>query len=652
MRKMTFEKLFSPISVGGVVIKNRIVSTGHDTTLPTDGRVNDALVAYQASRARGGAGLIILQVSGVHETARYTSHVLMANTDDCLEGYRKVAVAVHEFGAKIFGQLFHPGKEIMEAGDGLLPVAYAPSAVPTDRYRVIPRALSQTMIEEIIEGYGESARRMHAAGFDGVEVVASHGYLPSQFLNPLANLRTDAYGGDDERRRHFLHRVIETIRAKTPDGFVVGLRISIGEMHEDGLTADAALDAVCALELRLDYVNVTVGSSSAHSAAMHIAPPMMFASGYVKPKSADLKKRISIPVLLTGRINQPQDAEAILVAGEADLCGMTRAMITDPEMPNKAMAGDLDDIRACIGCNQSCIGRFQRGLPISCIQNPVSGRELQYGSKPKPASPKRVAIVGGGLAGMKAAVTARQRGHDVTLYERGITLGGQAVLAQLLPGRAEFGGSITNLLREIEVLKVRVQLNTPVDSSMITELAPDVVVIATGSTPYRPPFEVMGELQVAQAVDVLTGSAKVGNSVVVVDWRSDWVGTGIAIKLAQEGCRVRLAVNGAGPGEAIQSYTRDYNIGQLHSLGVEIIPFARLYGVDTSIVYLQHSVSLEAIILEDVDTLVLSSGNMSVDKIAADLEGYEGAVFQVGDCLTPRTAEEAILEGFVAGMSI
>src|SRR3984957_2864218 len=225
-RMTAFSHLFEPLTIRGCTLKNRIMSTGHDTTLPVDGTVNAALVAYQEARARGGVGLIVLQVSGVHETARYTNHVLMATDDASIAGYRSLAEAVHRFGTVLFGQLFHPRREIAEGVGGLLSVAYAPSSVPNERFRVMPRPMKPAMIGAIVQGYGDSARRMQTAGMDGVEIVASHGYLPAQFLSPRVNLRDDAYGGDIEGRLRFVREVIADIRAKTADGFVVGLRIS------------------------------------------------------------------------------------------------------------------------------------------------------------------------------------------------------------------------------------------------------------------------------------------------------------------------------------------------------------------------------------------------------------------------------------------
>ena len=644
MAAQSLPHLFSPIRIRGLEIRNRILSTGHDTTLITGGVPNDALIAYHEARAKGGAGLIISQAAGVHETAKYTSHVLMAS-EESVPGYRRMAEAVHKHGCKLFGQLFHPGREIMESQDGSMPVAYAPSAVPNERFHVMPRPMSKAMINEVVKGYGESAARLRGAGLDGLEIVASHGYLPAQFLNPRVNLRTDEYGGSFENRLRFLREVIASVRAHVDDAAVVGLRISGDEKDFDGLQESESFEAIVALDPLIDYVNIIAGSSAGFGAAVHIAPPMAIANAYVAPFAAAVKAKVKTTVFVAGRINQPQDGEKIIASGQADMVGMTRAMICDPEMPGKAEAGRLDDIRACIACNQACIGHFHLGYPISCIQHPETGRELKYGTLTKAAKRKKVMVVGGGPGGMKAAAVAAARGHDVTLYEASERLGGQALLAQALPGRAEFGGIVTNLSREMELAGAKVVTRQKVTQDFVAQQKPDAIIVATGAKPRPAEIEGLETGHVVNAWQVIRNEVNVGPSVVIADWRCDWIGMGIAEMLARQGCRVRLCVDGYMAGQRIHQYVRDHWVGQLHKLGVEIVPYARVYGVDGNTIYFQHATSGEPIIFEEVDTLVASLGHHRVAELEDELAGWSGDVHLIGDCVTPRTAEEAVLEG-------
>jgi NADPH-dependent 2,4-dienoyl-CoA reductase/sulfur reductase-like enzyme len=514
--------------------------------------------------------------------------------------------------------------------------------------------MTADQVREMIECYASAAGRMRRAGHDGVEVVASHGYLPAQFLNPRTNLRNDDYGGSLANRMRFLREVLESVRRAVGSGLAVGLRMSIGEEAEDGLTPEEGLEVLAAMrgEGLFDYVSVVAGTSATIAGSDHIVPPMTMVSGYTVPLARRVKDVVDVPVMVAGRINQPQDAERYLSAGDADAVVMTRALICDPEMPAKAQRGAADDIRACIGCNQSCIGHFHLGYPISCIQHPETGRELTYGVRVRAARSRRVVVVGGGPGGMKAAAVAAERGHQVTLLETAAQLGGQVLLAEQIPGRAEFGGAVANLRREMERAGVEVRLRTPGSLELIQALQPDAVVLATGATPRRAHLEVLGEPVVLDAWEVLRGAEVAMGRVVVADWRCDWIGLGVAILMAERGHRVTLAVNGYHAGQRIQQYVRDEMIKHALRRDVEIVPLVRPYGADTDTVYLQHVLTGEPVIIESVSALVMSQGHESVNDLEHGLRSTGTEVHMVGDCLAPRTVEEAVFEGLKVGTAL
>lgn len=651
---LRFPNLMSPITLNKTVIRNRIMSSGHATRLADNHEVGDRLFAYHQARAAGGAGLIVTEAAMIDETAITSDTHLVAANDAIIPSFTRLARELHKHDCALFGQVFHLGLEQFVGADGRRAAAYGPSAAPSERYHTAARAMPKAMIRDTITKFAEAALRMKKSGMDGVEIAASHGYLIAQFLSEGINRRSDEYGGSFENRMRFLREIIAQIRERIGPDLVLGMRISGEEQTTDGLDHAAVLRICEQLEADggLDYYNVTSGSSRESGAATNIVPPMGTEMALTTPFSTAIKGRVSKPVIAVGRINHAAAAEQVIASGQADMCGMTRAMICDPEMPGKVARGQIDDIRLCIACNQACIDRMHRGYGISCIQHPETGRELLYANPPRPALIKKIIVVGGGPGGMKAAAVAAARGHEVTLHEKSGKLGGQVLIAQLLPRRSEFGGIITNLEKEVSRSGVKVLLNSTVTRELIDRENPDAVILATGAIVRRPDPQATSGAQVLDAWQALQGGTNIGARVVIADWRCDWIGLGLAEKYAREGCHVRLASTGHVAGETIPRYMRDVWLAELHKLGVELIPMVRFFGADDSTAYFQHITSGEAVTCENVDTLVFSQGHTPVTDLEEALEGWEGEIHLIGDCLAPRTAEEAVLEGLEKAFTI
>ncbi len=463
-----FKYLFSPLRIGRVTVPNRISFSAHLTNLAENNLPSERQAYYLAERARGGAGLIITEEQSVHPTDHAYEKLIDAWKPEVIPGYRRICRAVHEFETKVFAQLNHNGGQ----GDGSysrLPV-WGPSPVADFMFREVPKEMEVEDIREVIDSFGRSAANVREGGFDGVELQLGHSSLIRQFLSPLTNLRRDNYGGSPENRLRFALEVIEAIRETVGEDYTLGVRLCADEMVQGGLTLEDTKEIARRLEAsgKLDFIDLTLATFYnlyLVGATMH--SPL----GYTIPLAAGIKSVVSLPVFCTGRINDPVMAERVLADGQADMIGMVRAQICDPEMANKAKEGRLEEIRYCVADNQGCYGRVGLNKGIGCIQNPNIGHEKERGAgslKPAPVK-KRVLIVGGGPAGLRAAETAARRGHAVTLYEKADRLGGQVNIAALGAGREEFGAVIRNSENICKKLPVNIVLNQEVDADFVLE---------------------------------------------------------------------------------------------------------------------------------------------------------------------------------------
>ncbi|HHW44315.1 MAG TPA: FAD-dependent oxidoreductase, partial [Desulfotomaculum sp.] len=473
---MKTNRLFQPIKINNVELKNRLVMPAMVTCFGNrDNTVSERLIAYHAARAKGGFGLNIVENFAVHPEGKAFKEVLGLWDDKFIPGSRNLTDAVHRNGGKIFAQIYHAGSQTTEEVIGTQPVA--PSAFLHPFLGTLPRELSPVEIEEIIEAFGIAALRSREAGFDGVEVHGSHGYLVAEFMSPYTNRRTDEYGGDLLGRMRFPVEIIKSIRWRVGKDFPVIIRIAGDERVSEGRTLEESRVVARILEeAGYDGLHVTTATTATMP---YIAPPYYAPPALNTTYAEVIKKCVTIPVITTGRINDPLIAECILAEGRADLVGMGRASIADPDLPKKLAAGLIEDIRPCVGCLQGCIGNIYFNRPITCLANPEVGREEEMVLSPA-VKVKKVLVVGGGPAGLEAARVAARRGHRVILCEKNGKLGGQLNLAAVPPHKQGMAQLVKYMVTQVRKARVEVCLNTEVGLELIKRISPDMVIVATG----------------------------------------------------------------------------------------------------------------------------------------------------------------------------
>ncbi|MBI3977546.1 MAG: FAD-dependent oxidoreductase, partial [Chloroflexi bacterium] len=511
----TFKHLFTPIQVGHVTIRNRIVSTPHATRFGSDGYITERYIRYHAEKAKGGAGLVQCFGSmGVHPTAPVADWNGIKNFDDSsLPTFTAFAAGVHKHGAHVMAQITHRGRRGSSVASGI--PLQAPSDIPERHHNEIPHEIEKEMIAEIVRAYAAAALRLKRAGFDGADLAGFARHLIDQFWVPSVNRRTDEYGGSFENRMRFGVEVVQAIRAAVGRDFILGMRVTGDELVENGLGLEEMVEIVRYYnDLRLlDYFTVT---GSTGETVRHTAMLMPFANAphaVYAPFAARIREVVDVPIIYVGRVVDPLHADRLIDEGVCDLVAMTRALIADPHMPRKAMEGRLDDIRACLGMQDGCLG----GGLVSCSQNPVTGREEELAEIVPAAVRKKVVVVGGGPAGLEAARVAALRGHVVVLYEKGPELGGQVLVAGRAPLRPAYDDSVRWLARQVAKTGVTVHLGTEATVETVLAERPDAVVIATGAAPWVPELPGVELPGVCTVSDILQGSTSAGRRCVVVD---------------------------------------------------------------------------------------------------------------------------------------
>jgi 2,4-dienoyl-CoA reductase-like NADH-dependent reductase (Old Yellow Enzyme family) len=638
-----FPSLLSPLRIGPIEVPNRIVSTSHQTTLVHDHLPMDELVAYHEARARGGVGLITLEATAVHPTGLLTAHTLAGYHEDIRGGYERIAAAVQPHGTKLFVQLFHGGREQISSPPRA--PAVAPSAVPSLRFKSEPRALTVRELSAMVDGFGAAARLAREGGLDGIEISMAHGYLIAQFFGAVSNRRSDGYNGELDARLRFAREVIASVRAAAGSRLAVGVRLAADELGPDFLGVEACAEIARELSAdgAVDFVSLALGHSATYAASTYIAPPPPTPLAMIEAPGAQVRRAVApVPVLATTRVQDLETAERMVADGHADLVGMTRALIADPDLVAKARDARTETIIECIGCNQACIGHYHAGVPIGCVVNPRTGRELTVGAPAPSGSSKRVLVIGAGPAGAAAAVESAEAGHTVTLAERSEEIGGQLRLGGDAPAHREtWERYLRSTRRRLDAAGVELQLGREIGPGDVDGY--DRVVLATGAQPYEPSLTVPDGMRVVQAWEAIADPSAVTGPVLVADWGGDWAGLDAAELLAGAGLDVTLACAGAHPGETLHQYQRNLYLARLDQLGVRILHHTEVVQ-DGDAAVLRHVFSMRTSPLPEAATLVVALGRVPADALWSVLEGRQGAV-RAGDVLSPRTAEEAVLEG-------
>lgn len=650
-----FKHLFSKVEIGNTVLKNRILSTAHQTNHVIDGIPTKDMIAYHEARAKGGIGLIILEAAAVHWSGMLTTNTIAGFDQRIVDAYSELAETVHKYGTKVFSQLFHGGREVVSSD--YRNAAWAPSSVPSPRYRAMPKPMNLEEIEEVINGFAVTAKLAKEGGLDGVEICCSHGYLPSQFWAKHTNLRTDKYGGSFENRMRFIVEVIERVWKAVGEDFTVGIRISADEMTMDGTTLKDAVQIVEYLvdKVRLDFIDVTAGDSSTYAGSTHIVPPSPIKHAYLSGHGFKIRMAGAVPVFIGSRIVDPMQAEQIIATGKADMVGMTRATIVDPEMPNKAVNGDLHLIDACIGCLQACIGHYHKGLPIGCIQNPQAGKEAKFlPLLMKKNNKKSVLVIGAGPGGMEAAVAADSQGYNVTLVDQSDRIGGMLQTMRKAPMRHEMAESmLDNYSKQLAASNVNIKLGSKITREEVISLAPDAIICALGARPYLPQVEGMDDPRIVMVEELFNKTnIETDKDAVVFDFGGDWAGIEAAIYLAEKGCNVTLITARLHIGEEVHQYLRNEYMKKLYELNVTLKPHHDFGGIKNGKVMCRNLFTHKIDEMDNYSTVVLSVGRVPNVELFEEIKKLAPSVSQIGDCLAPRTIEEATLEGLIAAVNI
>lgn len=647
-------RIFEPIQIGPRTARNRIASTPHTTGFGENGYPSERYARYHAEKARGGAGLVMTFGSCSVHPSTPSSGEIAAWDDGVVPHLARMADMVHEHGALLISQIAHRGRRTVSDSTELPLLAPSDLPDPDPVHREIPHEIELEQIEELIGAFAAAARRFKAGGFDGVEINSIGGQLIEQFWSPQMNVRGDEWGGSLENRMRFGVKVVQAVRAAVGPESIVGFRMTADEGLVGGLTPQELRGIARHMDGLgvLDYISLTGGFGTTLTTSAVATPSMDFPHMTFLRQSRALREVITVPVLYAGRVMTPAEAEAILRRGDADIVAMTRAMIADPHLVNKAKEGRLDDIRLCVGANEGCIGRRYMGLPIFCVHNPAIGREAELMEIAPAAQPKRVVVVGGGPAGLEAARAAATRGHEVTLFEREQAVGGQILTLVKAPHRREYRGVVDWLEGQVGKLPIDLRLGYTATAEDVMALDPDAVVVASGARPRRPEIPGADLPHVVPVDDVLTGRHQVKGRAVLLDEDGHLRGVSTADFLSAQGIDVTVVTRLWTVGEDIDPTLKPVYYERLLKQGVVMMPHTEAIAIGDGWVRLRNVYSGAEQTLDGIDTVVTAYGGKANDGVYRELKGKGPQLHLVGDAAAPRRLAIAMLEATRAGRAI
>ena len=682
-------KLYEPIKIGNIKVKNRLAMSAMDLGFTSDGFINERFIDFYVERARGGVGLIVVGGCYPEMNGKVWKSIIGLDKDDYIPGLKKLTDTIHKYDVKVAAQLLHGGRSASSFFTKMKPVS--PSSIAHVNIKQAPHALTIPEVKRVIEGFVAATVRVKKAGFDAVEIHGGMGYLINQFLTEATNKRKDRYGGSLKNRINFAKEIVIATKEKVGKKYPIIFRLSGEDFIDNGLKIDESVEIAKELEKAgVDAFNVSPGWHESRTPIMLMAIPRM---SYIF-LSEKIKDNVNVPVIGSVRVNDLALAEEILDNGQSDMISIGRPLIADPELPKKYKRKQFDDIRRCIACNQGCFDSLLGFKSVSCIYNVRAGKEREY-KITKARKKKRVMVIGGGPGGMEAARVAALRGHEVHLYEKTNVLGGQLKYAYLPPGREEIENVINFLETQIKKLNVKIQLCKKADMTTIKQLKPDAVIAAVGGTPIVPGIPGVKAKNVVVAEDVFDNKVKVGKEVVIIGGGT--IGCEIALHVAKMGAMKpdvacfllkNNVINGDELVELTSRGKRNITIMEMKNkiggrfgistrwiilkqikdaginsiTGVNVKEFKSINNINklkassnSKDINEKIRVTYEKDKKDNfllADTVIIAAGYKPNQSLVKGLNGKISELYKIGDCVSVRTALEAIHEGFEAGLRV